>query len=125
MHQAAVDHLSQGGSVGLDDRRRVIDLDFLGRPTHLQREIDARGLLHVQADIGENGSAKAFLLDRHPIVPGRQQGNREIAVVIGQRVARGIGGRIVHRHPRFGDHTSAGIGYRAGDGARGIVCQER
>ena len=59
------------------------------------------------------------------IVPGRQQGDREIAVVIGRRFASGIGRYAAHRHPRFGDDTPAGIGHGAGEGTRGIVCQKR
>ena len=124
MHQAAVDHLSQGGSVGLNDRRRVVDLHFLIQDAYLQGEIDAGGLFHVQANIGQHGSAKAGLLDGHPVVAGRQQRDGEVAVIIGYGVANGIGGDVVHDHQRFGDDTAARVGYRAGDGARRVVCQD-
>ena len=108
----------------MNNRRRVVDFHFFGEDADLQREIDARGLIHVQADIGQHGSAKAVLLHGHPVVPRRQQGDGEIAVVIGRRAAGGIGRYAGYGHPRFGYDTAAGIGHRAGDGAGRIVCQE-
>lgn len=125
MHQAAVDDLSEGGGVGLHDGLRIGHLHLLGENAELQRKIDAGGLVHVQIDSAMNGSAKALLLDRHPVAPGRQQRGREIAVVVGQGLAGGVGAIMEHGHPGLRDYSPTDVSYCTGDGPCRIVRQER
>ena len=125
VHQASVDHLPQSGSVGLDNGRRIVDLNLFGYDAHLKCEIDTRGLVHIEAQIVEHGASKSVLFNGHAVVAWRKQGQGKISIVIAERFTSGVGGGVAHRDAGLRDDTPAGIRYRASDGTGGIVCQNR
>ena len=72
-----VDHLSRGSRFGLDQTRRRRNIYAFGNGTDFQGEVQASHLTHLQFDAGSIDLLETLFSDRHSVLAGRQQRDRE------------------------------------------------
>ena len=120
LHDAPV--LDDGADRGvgrLDERRLAGDGRHFRDCPQLDREVDARGLLHLQLEAARNG-LEPFELGLDGVLARRQRGEVEQPDGIGDRRARRVG-RLVHdRHSGAGDDGAGRILHFSGNRAQGL-----
>jgi hypothetical protein len=113
-----VDHVPHRGALGLKKRRAAGDLDRLRNYADFEANVKPHLLVHLKADPGEGGAAKALLLDANRVRADQQERGRVAALLVGGELAPLAGVLVDDRDTCIGDSSAARIGDESEDGAR-------
>ena len=109
----------------VEQRRRADDLDGLGEPAGLQRDIDARHLCDLQRQARAHRLLEPLALHRHRVVAGSKAGN-DVGPGVGRCRSHGDAGlHVRHDHDGVRDHCAGRVGDGARDSRRFLLRERR
>ena len=91
-----VDDLTDGGRLGIDQRRRRGHFDAIGHGAGLQGEIDTRGLTDVELDFSDFGGRESGERHGHFVAPDGQGRNGVQAGIVCGRLTAQAGVEVHH-----------------------------
>ena len=116
----SIDDVADGGSFGLDDGRRAADVNGGADAADREFDIDARGLVHQDANIAANLSGETFGGDLELVGSGGEAGEGEIAFR-GGGGGDGDAGTFVYEFDLgIRNGGLGGVGDASDDGAGGL-----
>src|SRR5262249_44963016 len=115
-HGGSVDHLTDRGGSGVDQRRGGGNGQLLPHGSDLEPRVEHQALCHLQFDVACSEGFKSGHGDGHRVASGGQGGDRILAGTVGGGGTRDSGGHVPGLHIRPNHHGAGSVLHGADQG---------